>query len=286
MPHEEHGKAGTTPSVKHDYVWSFLMAALPQLIPGGGIIGDYFKSFPTVFMFGHKRVLGWQGADSGFEKGFALGNAMWIGGQAAVVDILLSGFAEANNMLPYIRAFVCGSANQEFSDPYTGPGMAFWESPSSGFPYWAARLAQGDEQKLAGMRNLLAFMLGFMGTRNNVGGTPFLTGATIGLATSSALINNPLVFESNPTGIDPTYDTQDYVKLVGFYALTMGGMSNLLSSRISPGALNIFAGVLNAILQDKRILTPYVLPYLTTRVNPPHLVKTPIVPPTLNYAYY
>lgn len=283
MPHEEHGKAVTAPNNKHEYIWSFLMAALPQLIPGGGIIGDYFKSFPTVFMYAHKRALGWKGATSPFEKGFGLGNAMWIGGQAAVVDILLSGFAEANNMLPYIRAFVCGSANQEFSDPYEGAGSAFWEK--GGLQYWAARLAQGDEQKLSGMRNLLAFMLGFMGTRNNVGGTPFLTGATIGLATSSALINNPLVFESNLSGVDPTYDTKDYVKLVFFYALTMGGMSNLLSSRISPGALNVLAGVLNAILQDKRILTPFVLPYLTTRVNIPAIVPPPIVGPR-NYAYY
>src|SRR5690349_16494438 len=126
-----HSKKSSShdPSPKHDYIFSFLMAALPQLIPGGGIMADYVKSMPTTYMYKLNHT-SWATPAEGYTANFshqaAFANALWIGGQALTVDILLGSFNELANILPYFRAFVTGSANQYYNDPYSSM-KAFWE---------------------------------------------------------------------------------------------------------------------------------------------------------------
>jgi hypothetical protein len=255
---------------KFDYWMSFFAAALPQLIPGGGIIADYFKSLPTTYFF-KKNYTTWGGDP--FDHQVALANALWVGGQAVSVDIILSGFGELSNALPYLRAFVCGSANQEFNDPYLfagtqiGAGKAFWES--AGLEYWAANLAQGntsDQSKLTSLHTLWAFLLGFMAMRNNVGGGAAASAALAGLATSSSMIVSPWVFE-NTTTSPPTFAIKLYWKIIIGMTLIEGLVARLLEGRVSPFALTFLIALMNASFASKE-MKKIILPYLQQVVIP------------------
>jgi len=261
---------------KYNYWMSFFVAALPQLIPGGGLIGDYIKSMPTTIIF-KKNFSSWA------PNEVALANALWVGGQALSVDIILSGFAELGNALPYIRAFVCGSANQEFNDPYVVPGTqgyenkAFWEG--NGLEYWAVSLAQGgtgDQSKLTSLRALWAFFLAFMAMRNNVGGGPGASAALAGLATGSSMIVTPYVFEG--TLGSGTYSMKLYWKIIFGMTLIEGLLARVLEGRMSPGALTFIIACLNALLvskETKRLVIPYL--QSVTIPNPPLQPLSPTV---------
>jgi len=280
MPHHNDDPIVPSAHSSHGGLMDFLVAGAPQLIPiGNSIIYDYFKSFPTVYMH-EKTTYGWYGkdnvTDSDVAHQIAMGTAMWIGGQALIVDILLSGMAEAGSALPYLRALVCGLSLNGFS--------GLWNAVPHGKHYeWIPDLYWEDSGKtLGGLQSLLAFLIGFMGTRSNVGGGPWSTGGHIGLATASAMIGNPYLFLTGSDGTPPTYgfELKDYLMLIVGHVITMGGISKLLSTRVSPTALSVLVGVMNALFQHNKLqalLFPWILKNYPT--NPDHGLK-PLKPPT------
>lgn len=241
---------------------------------------DYVKSFPTVYWNENNHWKGYDmnNPDTKFSNQIAVGTGMWIGGLALMTDILFSGMAEASSVLPYIRALICGVSYSGFNN--------LWSPGTHGKYYdWLFNLYEHDQAKVGGMASLLAFMVGFMGTRNNVGGGPWATGGHIGLATASAMIDNPYVFRtgSSTDGTPYGFELGKYAGLVFAYALTLGGASKLLSSRVSPTALAVIIGALNVMLQKKR-LQSVVWGWFGP---PPPITTHPYQPPpTRNYAFY
>lgn len=250
-------KSPPTPS-SHPDLWAFLIAGLPQLIPGGGIIGDYLKSFPTTYFYKKKRT-GWSG-DAGNA---AMINALWIGGQAVTVDILLSGFAELANIQPYLRAFVCGTANQ-----YYNTGVSWKEDH---FKSWAMNLAFENPQKLESLYSLWSFLLGFLAMKNNVGGGAASSAAFAGLATGSSMILNPNVFEiPSYNGDAYFYDVKSYLMVIATFVFTEALIAKFLEGRVSAFWLNTIIGIINASLRSRE-LGQRVFGYLRG--------EQPIVPP-------
>ncbi len=263
MPHN----VNTEPTPKsHPGFMDFLVAGGPQLIPAGGTLLDYFKSFPTVYMR-EKAAFDWEPKDSKIPEHAGIATAMWVGGHALITDILLSGSAEVATALPYIRALVCGLAYSTWKDP---------KNHTSKFYEWPVKLYDNDPTELSGIRSLLAFMVGFLGAKNNVGGGPWMTGATIGLATSSAMIFNPFLFHPHPD----KYDLTEYTKIVIPFTMLMGLLSKLLGSRMSPTAFAMVMGLINATLEKSRLQT-LVFKNLAGYDYPPH-VPPPITPPPHN----
>jgi hypothetical protein len=279
MPHHNDDVVVPTPKLFGTGMMDFLMAGLPQLIPGGAMIMDYFKSFPTVF-FREKKAFGWEYTNdpkSTVPKDIGIATAMWIGGHALMTDILLSSFAEASTSLPYIRALVCGLTYKSWKDP----------NESSSLYQWPVKLYYGDQSDLSGLRSLLAFLVGFLGARNNVGGGPWSTGGHIGLATSSAMIFNPYLFHPSTD----TYDLGTFMKMVIPYTMTMGMLSKLLSSRISPTAYSVLMGLINAGLEKSKIqnlvfanLGQYSDPY--QHIAPPPYHGHRLIAPLSSYTGY
>lgn len=279
------GKGHATPTPKsHASLWAFLIAALPQLIPGGGIIADYFKSFPTTFFYKNKLLSGWNNKAPHFARDGALINAMWIGGQAITVDILLSGFAETSNLLPYMRALVCGIANQYFN-----VGGGFLNEPGK-WPYgWAAIIyGSNNPGALESLYSLWSFLLGFLAMKNNVGGSPAASAALGGLATGSSMILNPSLFYSfdvNPSGLE-TAGSGTYLKIIAGFVLVEALVAKILEGRVSQTALNVLIGLTNAVLRYA-LLNTYVDKYLSgvTLKNPSNpLPLRTVAPPS--YAFY
>lgn len=275
------GKGHATPK-SHADLWAFLIAGLPQLIPGGGIIADYFKSFPTTFFYKNKLLSGWQNISPHFARDGALINAMWIGGQAITVDILLSGFAETSNLLPYMRALVCGIANR-----YYNAGGGFLNEPGK-FPYgWAALLYNFDYNALESLYSLWSFLLGFMAVKNNVGGGAVSSAALGGLATGSSMILNPSLFYSfdvNPSGLE-TAGSGTYLKIIAGFVFVEALVAKILEGRVSATALSVLMGLTNAILRYS-LLNTYVANYLKgVTIGNPSAHPSRIISPA-SYAYY
>lgn len=293
MPHDVNSPPIEALSPFHGKLTDFFMAGAPQLIPlGNTIIYDYFKSFPTVYMH-VKNSFSWTDNKTNPDAAADAAKiaAMWIGGQALMVDILLSGMAEVSTALPYIRAMVCGMALSGFT--------GLWNGATHGKYYeWIPRIwGENYGKTLYGMRNILAFIVGFMGTRNNVGGGPWSTGGHIGLATASAMITDPWLFSTGadygPDNNTLGFSSGAYLKLVFLHALSLGGISKLLSTRVSPTALGVIVGALNAVFLDNKInplLTVFFTDHYPVKNPPPHKVPPPtagrMMSPLVSYTAY
>jgi len=230
-------------------------AGLPQLLTQGPMILDYFKSAPFVF-FLQKNQLGDLGQPTtDWADHVAKASCLWLGGQALVVDILLSAFPEMASAVPYLRALVLGLAASGFDH------LWFTSGQHGKYYEWIFNLYETNPTELGGLRSFLAFMLGFLGARGNVGAGPWSTGAHIGLATSSAMITTPYLFKEGTYRPYLTYKLHDYVKLIISYTMMMGLGSRILSSRTNPNTYALLMGALNAFMEHGKIQS-LVFPYL------------------------
>lgn len=267
---------------------TLLFPALFQFIPGGGILGDFFKGVAggaiTAYLEEGPNAYLPTSWFHNIWKTRALSTGLFAGSQVLTTNILTAAIIPQENpqIQDFINAIVAGIATWEVL--YTAssshkPWVKKWENYME-ILYLGdeATSTPADPQKAKTLEFIFAFLVGFLAVRNNVatgiGGanlTPFMNGFLAGMGTVGSITPTGVyvAYEGgNPSGGGmPASDAVGtYLKsMIGAGAL-VGLTSMFTTGRFDPMTVQLVTGIVNYAVVSSEIM-PRILGYWGTSLG-------------------